>query len=247
MTCLHLGHGPCLPEYLSLTVNRARQLGQVTGIGIALGAAQECGNRQHALYKVYRELAFEKARGTITRRICLDRSDPMFAINGNRLALRVMPEKTLPKPSFHVVLFQPEIPQNTGNIGRSCVALDAKLWIVRPTGFRLDATQLQRAGLDYWQYLDWEVVDSWEVLRTRMPPDRTWFFTKFATQLHTEVHFESGDWLVFGAESTGLPESIRTENFDRCVRLPMTGPVRSLNLAVSAGIGLYEAFRQCTS
>lgn len=157
-----------------------------------------------------------------------------------------MPEIALAKPSFNVVLFQPEIPQNTGSIGRSCVALDAKLWIVRPTGFRLDAKQLQRAGLDYWQHLDWEMVDSWDTMRSRLPMDRTWFFTKFAQQLHTEVQFQPGDWLVFGSESSGLPESIRQTFLDRCVRLPMTGPVRSLNLAVSAGIGLFEAYRQCT-
>jgi tRNA (cytidine/uridine-2'-O-)-methyltransferase len=157
-----------------------------------------------------------------------------------------MSEIALAKPSFNVVLFQPEIPQNTGNIGRSCVALDAKLWIVRPTGFRLDAKQLQRAGLDYWQHLDWEMVDSWDTMRSQLPMDRTWFFTKFAQQLHTEVQFQPGDWLVFGSESSGLPESIRQTFLDRCLRLPMTGPVRSLNLAVSAGIGLFEAYRQCT-
>lgn len=156
-----------------------------------------------------------------------------------------MPEILLPKPSFHVVLFQPEIPQNTGNIGRSCVALDAKLWIVRPTGFRLDAKQLQRAGLDYWQHLDWEIADSWDALHATMPAERTWYFTKFASKLHTDVAYQPGDWLVFGAESSGLPESIRREHAAQCVRLPMTGPVRSLNLAVSAGIGLYEAYRQC--
>jgi len=247
MTCLHLGQGPCLPEYLSLTVKRARQLGQVTGIGIAFGGRAGVWKSTACIVQSLSRVGIREGKGYDIGTDYLNRPDPMFAINGNRLARRVMPEKTLPKPSFHVVLFQPEIPQNTGNIGRSCVALDAKLWIVRPTGFRLDATQLQRAGLDYWQHLDWEVVDSWEVLRRRMPIERTWFFTKFATQLHTEVRFEPGDWLVFGAESTGLPESIRTENHDRCVRLPMTGPVRSLNLAVSAGVGLYEAFRQCTS
>jgi tRNA (cytidine/uridine-2'-O-)-methyltransferase len=157
-----------------------------------------------------------------------------------------MPEIALAKPSFNVVLYQPEIPQNTGSIGRSCVALDAKLWIVRPTGFRLDAKQLQRAGLDYWQHLDWEIVDSWEAMRSQLPMERTWFFTKFGKQLHTDVQFRAGDWLVFGSESSGLPESIRQSFLDRCVRLPMTGPVRSLNLAVSAGIGLFEAYRQCT-
>ena len=148
-------------------------------------------------------------------------------------------------PSFHVVLFQPEIPQNTGNIGRSCVALNAKLWIVRPTGFRLDDKQLQRAGLDYWKFLEWEVVDSWQDLVPKVPLDRAWFFTKFATQIHSEVRYQTGDWLIFGSESSGLSESIRQSFANQCVRLPMIGPVRSLNLSVAAGIGLFEAFRQC--
>jgi tRNA (cytidine/uridine-2'-O-)-methyltransferase len=155
-----------------------------------------------------------------------------------------IPVDLIPKPSFNVVLFQPEIPQNTGNIGRSCVALEAKLWIVRPTGFRLDAKQLQRAGLDYWQHLHWESVDSWPDLEPRIPRDRVWFFTKFASRSYSDVVYRGGDWLVFGSESSGLPESIRETYSDRCVRLPMTGPVRSLNLSVAVGIGLFEAHRQ---
>jgi tRNA (cytidine/uridine-2'-O-)-methyltransferase len=157
-----------------------------------------------------------------------------------------MSEIALGKPSFNIVLFQPEIPQNTGNIGRSCVALDAKLWVVRPMGFRLDEKLVQRAGLDYWQFLDIEVVDTWSLMLAKMDPNRTWFFTKFAEQLHTQVRYEVGDWLVFGSESNGLPPSVRDELAAHCVRLPMTGPVRSLNLSVAAGIGLFEAYRQCS-
>jgi tRNA (cytidine/uridine-2'-O-)-methyltransferase len=149
------------------------------------------------------------------------------------------------KPLVNVVLFQPEIPQNTGNIGRTCVALEAKLWIVRPTGFRLDDRALERAGLDYWGHLDWEVVDSWECMVDRMDLQRTWFFTKFAQRLYTDVEYQAGDWLVYGSETSGLPESIRTANASRCLRLPMTGPVRSLNLSVAAGVGMYEVVRQC--
>jgi len=158
-----------------------------------------------------------------------------------------MTEIALGKPSFNIVLYQPEIPQNTGNIGRSCVALDAKLWIVRPMGFRLDEKLVQRAGLDYWQFLDIQVVDTWAQMLLLMHPQRTWFFTKFAEQLHTEVRYEVGDWLVFGSESNGLPASVRQDRISQCVRLPMTGPVRSLNLSVSAGVGLYEAYRQCAA
>lgn len=157
-----------------------------------------------------------------------------------------MPEIELPDPSFNVVLYQPEIPQNTGNIGRSCVALGAKLWIVRPMGFRLDERTVQRAGLDYWQHLDLEIVDSWQQMLERIDLQRAWFFTKFAKQLHSDVSFKPADWLVFGSESSGLPESVRAQWLNQCVRLPMTGPVRSLNLSVSVGIGLFEAYRQCS-
>ena len=149
------------------------------------------------------------------------------------------------KPWLNVVLFQPEIPQNTGNIGRTCVALEAKLWIVRPTGFRLDDRALERAGLDYWQYLDWEVVDSWDCMARVLDPQRAWFFTKFGERQYTDVRFESGDWLIFGTETSGLPESIRMAYASQCLRLPMTGPVRSLNLSVAAGVAAYEVFRQC--
>lgn len=148
------------------------------------------------------------------------------------------------QPRLNVVLFQPEIPQNTGNIGRTCVALNAKLWLVRPTGFRLDDKQLQRAGLDYWQHLDWEAVDSWPSLLPQIPLQRVWFFTKFATREYTDARFQLGDWLVFGSESQGLPASIRENHSANCLSLPMVGPVRSLNLAVAVGVGLFEAHRQ---
>jgi tRNA (cytidine/uridine-2'-O-)-methyltransferase len=149
------------------------------------------------------------------------------------------------KHLVNVVLFQPEIPQNTGNIGRTCVALQAKLWIVRPTGFRLDDRSLERAGLDYWQHLDWEVVDSWDVMSGILQPERSWYFTKFATRSYTDPVYQPGDWLIFGAETSGLPERIRAANAERCLRLPMTGPVRSINLSVAAGVAMYEVFRQC--
>lgn len=147
-------------------------------------------------------------------------------------------------PTLNVVLFQPEIPQNTGNIGRTCVALNAKLWIVKPTGFRMDEKQLLRAGLDYWQHLQWEAVDSWDHLLPVMDQTRAWFFTKFATRSYSTIAYQEGDWLVFGSETSGLPESIRTKFESQCVSLPMIGPVRSLNLAVSVGVGVYEAYRQ---
>ncbi len=147
-------------------------------------------------------------------------------------------------PRLHIVLFQPEIPQNTGNIGRTCVALCAKLWIVRPTGFRLDSTQLKRAGLDYWEHLVWESVENWNALLDQINIDRCWFLTKFATRTYTDVQYREQDVLVFGSETSGLPDSIRTTHSDRALAIPMPGPVRSLNLAVSVGIVAYEAHRQ---
>ena len=147
-------------------------------------------------------------------------------------------------PVLNIVLYQPEIPQNTGNIGRTCVAMNAKLWIVRPMGFRLDSTHVQRAGLDYWSDLNLEIVDSWDDLVAKVPTKRLWFFSKFAKKNYTEVIYHSGDALVFGSESNGLPESLRLENDAALLGIPMPGPVRSLNLSVSVGIAAYEAFRQ---
>ncbi len=145
---------------------------------------------------------------------------------------------------FNIVLFQPEIPQNTGNIGRTCVALGAKLWLVRPTGFRLDETRLQRAGLDYWEHLEWEAVDDWNHLRQSLDLSKAWLFTKFATRSYTSAAFEPDSTLIFGSESKGLPESARLEHSPRLLSIPMPGPVRSLNLSVSVGIAAYEAYRQ---
>lgn len=157
------------------------------------------------------------------------------------------PSRTMPRvhPLLHVVLYQPEIPQNTGNIGRTCVALGAKLWIVRPTGFRLDAAHLRRAGLDYWEHLDWQVVDHWAALQQHLPLDRAWLVTKFGEVPYTSAQYQTGDIFVIGRESNGLPESLRANHPpDRQIMVPMPGPVRSLNQATCAGIVMYEAYRQ---
>jgi tRNA (cytidine/uridine-2'-O-)-methyltransferase len=145
------------------------------------------------------------------------------------------------RPNMHVVLYQPEIPQNTGNIGRTCVALGAKLWIVRPAGFRLDASQLKRAGLDYWQHLDWATVDSWEELLEQLPNHRYWLLTKFAQRPYYSVAFEREDVFVFGCETNGLPDKLRLQYAQQLLGIPMPGPVRSLNLATAAGIVMYTA------
>lgn len=148
-------------------------------------------------------------------------------------------------PLLNVVLYQPEIPQNTGNIGRTCVALGAKLWIVRPTGFRLDAAHLRRAGLDYWQHLDWQVVDHWSALEEQLPMPSAWLITKFGQANYTSACFQRGDILVIGRETNGLPESLRQSHpADRQLAIPMPGPVRSLNQATCTGIVMYEAYRQ---
>lgn len=147
-------------------------------------------------------------------------------------------------PLFHVVLYQPDIPQNTGNIGRSCVAVGAKLWLVRPLGFRLDDRYLKRAGMDYWQHLDWQAVDSWSELREQLPGRRFWLLTKFADQLTWDAEFETGDVFVFGSETRGLPESLRAEHAHQCLKLPMHEEVRSLNLASTVNTILYEGVRQ---
>ena len=142
---------------------------------------------------------------------------------------------------LHVVLYQPEIPQNTGNIGRTCVALGAKLWIVRPIGFRLDSAQIRRSGLDFWDDLQWEAVDNWQALRDRLPENRIWLITKFGKASYCETKYGWGDVLVFGNESSGLPDSIHEEYQSQSLSIPMPGPVRCLNLATSAGIVLYQA------
>lgn len=148
------------------------------------------------------------------------------------------------EPLLDVVLFQPEIPHNTGSVGRTCVAVGAKLWLVRPLGFRVDDYYLRRAGLDYWEHLEWEVVDDWTALQKRLPDRRFWYLTKTATRHYTEVQYDRGDVLVFGRESNGLPADLLAANPDRTLRIPIRPAVRSLNLSNSAAIILYEAVRQ---
>ena len=147
-------------------------------------------------------------------------------------------------PILHIVLHQPEIPQNTGNIGRTCVAIGARLWLIRPLGFKVDDRSLKRAGMDYWQHLDWEVVDSLDEIRRRLPAAQVWCLTKTATRLVWDATFQRGDILLFGSESRGLPPSILQESPSRNLKLPMSDLVRSLNLASTANTVAYEAVRQ---
>jgi tRNA (cytidine/uridine-2'-O-)-methyltransferase len=151
-------------------------------------------------------------------------------------------------PLLHVVLYQPEIPPNAGNIGRSCVAVGAKLWMVKPLGFRIDEKELRRAGLDYWPHLEWEVVENWtelaENLALPIAAGRLWLFTKTATRLYTEVAYEGGDILLFGSESSGLPAELLAQFGGQTLRVPMRKEVRSLNLSAAAAVIMYEAVRQ---
>jgi tRNA (cytidine/uridine-2'-O-)-methyltransferase len=152
------------------------------------------------------------------------------------------------EPLLHVVLYQPEIPPNTGNIGRTCVAVGAKLWLVKPLGFQISEKQLRRAGLDYWPHLEWEAVENWAELTAKLAQPlaagRIWLFTKTATRLYTDAAYQKGDILVFGSESSGLPPELLAEHPGRALRIPMRQQVRSLNLSATAAAAMYEAVRQ---
>lgn len=147
-------------------------------------------------------------------------------------------------PQLHVVLYTPEIPYNTGSVGRTCVAVGAKLWLVRPLGFRVDDYYLRRAGLDYWQHLDWQVVDDWQELLANLPAERHFYFTKRAENRYTTPSFTPGAVLVFGCESRGLPDEVLADRVEQCLRIPTRPQVRSLNLSNSVAIAVYEVMRQ---
>lgn len=147
-------------------------------------------------------------------------------------------------PVLHVVLYQPEIPYNTGSVGRTCVAVGAKLWLVRPLGFRVDDYYLRRAGLDYWEHLAWEVIDNWEALTAALPAARRWLFTKKAQRSYLDAVFQPGDVLVFGSESAGLPDSLLAAHSENQLRIATRPEVRSLNLSNSVAVAAYEALRQ---
>ena len=147
-----------------------------------------------------------------------------------------------PDPPLNVVLVEPEIPPNTGNIGRLCVATASRLHLVEPLGFDLDEKSLRRAGMDYWNDLDLSVWPSLDKLRSSINDDPNfWFFTTRAKKYISEVKYLSGDYLVFGRETKGLPFSLIEKEIDNCVRIPMVSSARSLNLATSVGIALYGA------
>jgi tRNA (cytidine/uridine-2'-O-)-methyltransferase len=150
-------------------------------------------------------------------------------------------------PLLHIVLHEPEIPPNAGNVGRTCVAIGAKMWLVRPLGFKLTDYYLRRAGLDYWEHLEWEVADSWADLVARLAAvgrQPSWFFEVGGERSYTDVAYRRGDVLVFGSESEGLPRSLLDAHREQVLQIPARPQVRSLNLANSAAIVAYEAVRQ---
>ena len=146
--------------------------------------------------------------------------------------------------ALNVILYEPEIPQNTGNIGRSCVATGTRLHLIEPLGFLLNDKTLKRAGMDYWEHLDVTRYDDWEDFLNKNPGAKIYYATTKGKNVYTQVQYEPDAFLMFGPESRGIPEEILVSHPDRCVRIPMVGETRSLNLANSVAIVLYEALRQ---
>lgn len=145
---------------------------------------------------------------------------------------------------FNIVLHEPEIPSNTGNIGRTCVATGSSLHLIEPLGFHLTEKNLKRAGMDYWKDLDVHRYMNYETFLEENGQPKVWFATTKARQTYSDVTFKDGDFIMFGKESAGIPEEILVEQPERCIRIPMLGETRSLNLANSVAIVLYEALRQ---
>ena len=145
---------------------------------------------------------------------------------------------------INIVLLEPEIPANTGNIGRTCVATGTRLHLIEPLGFSLSEKALKRAGMDYWSDLDVTTYVNYEDFLTRNPGAKLYFATTKGQHIYSDAQFEDNCYIMFGKESAGIPEEILKEDPDTCVRIPMIGETRSLNLSNSVAIVLYEALRQ---
>lgn len=145
---------------------------------------------------------------------------------------------------MHIVLVNPEIPQNTGNIARTCAATGAMLHLIKPLGFELSDKYLKRAGLDYWHLMTYEVHESWEDFLEKYPRAVLHYATTKAPHAYSEVRYGQDDFLVFGRETRGLDEALLASHYDQCIRIPMRHDARSLNLSNSVAIVLYEALRQ---
>ncbi len=145
---------------------------------------------------------------------------------------------------LNIVLHEPEIPANTGNIGRTCVATGTRLHLIKPLGFSLEEKMLKRAGLDYWKDLDVRIYDDYEAFCKENPGARVYYATTKARHAYTQVAYEPDCYLMFGKESAGLPEELLVKHEEACIRIPMIGEIRSLNLSNAVAIVLYEALRQ---
>lgn len=145
---------------------------------------------------------------------------------------------------FNIVLVEPEIPQNAGNIARTCAATGTRLHMVRPLGFEVTDKYLKRAGLDYWPLVDISYYDSFSRLQETFPSSRFFYFTTKGRRRHSDISFKDGDFLVFGKETKGLPEELLMQHPEECLRIPMFSEARSLNLSNSVAVALYEALRQ---
>jgi len=145
---------------------------------------------------------------------------------------------------FNIVLVEPEIPQNTGNIARTCAATGCALHLVKPLGFEISDRYLKRAGLDYWQYVSVTVWDNLDALFAAYPAGNYYFYTTKGRKRYDDVKLADGDFLVFGKETAGLPEELLKGNPEKCLRIPMVGDLRSLNLSNSVAIAVYEGLRQ---
>ena len=145
---------------------------------------------------------------------------------------------------FHVVLVEPEIPQNAGNIARTCAATGCVLHLVKPLGFEISDKYLKRAGLDYWDQVEVKIHENFEEVETLLTGAKFHFFTTKARMSYADASFQEGDVLVFGKETRGLPEELLVSRPESCVRIPMIGETRSLNLSNSVAIAVYEGLRQ---
>ena len=145
---------------------------------------------------------------------------------------------------LNIVLHEPEIPANTGNIGRTCVATNTRLHLIEPLGFRLNEKNLKRAGMDYWEHLNVTRYMNFEEFQSLHPGARIWMATTKAKHVYSDVSFAPDDYIMFGKESAGIPEEILVAHEETCIRIPMEPAIRSLNLSNSVAIVLYEALRQ---
>ncbi len=145
---------------------------------------------------------------------------------------------------MHIILHQPEIPANTGNIGRTCVATGTDLHLIEPLGFRLTEKELKRAGMDYWEHLNVTRYMNFDEFKEQHPGARIWMATTKAKHVYSDVSFAFDDYIMFGKESAGIPEEILIDHEETCIRIPMEPAIRSLNLSNSVAVVLYEALRQ---